>query len=221
MNNIDKQLLYIATTTRPDIAAAVSILCRKVNSPRQCDWTAVKRVIRYLKETINWKLKLEAVGDLKLIGYVDADWAGDRSDRKSTSGYLFKLGEGVISWISKKQISVALSSTEAEYIAASLASQELVWLRQLLSDLHIPCIESTTLYEDNQGCIKIASNEKINARTKHIDVRHHHLRDLQFRGIINLEYCPSDQMLADIMTKPLTRDKLYNLRDKIGLCLDN
>src|SRR5664279_323622 len=102
-------LLYIATTTRPDIAAAVSILCRRVSTPRKCDWTAVKQVIRYLKETINLKLKLKAVDNLQLVGYVDADWAGDKSDRKSTSGYLFKLGEAIISWLSKKQGSVALS----------------------------------------------------------------------------------------------------------------
>jgi len=186
-----------------------------------CDWTAVKRVIRYLKETINWKLKLKAVNDLQLVGYVDADWAGDKSDRKSTSGYLFTFGEGIISWMSKKQGSVALSSTEAEYIAAALASQELVWIRQLLSDLHIPCAQPTTLYEDNQGCIKIACNEKISARTKHIDVRHHHLRDLQFRGVVDLEYCATDKMLADVMTKPLPRDKLHDISDQIGLYIES
>jgi len=109
----------------------------------------VKRVVRYLKETINLKLKLEASNILELVWYIDADWAADKSDRKSADGYLFKLGKGLISWMSKKQGSVALSSTEAEYIAASLASQELVWLRQPLSDLHIPCALSTTLYEDN------------------------------------------------------------------------
>ena len=215
-----RALLYIATTTRPDIAAAVSILCRRVSSPRKCDWTAVKQVIRYLKETIHLKLKLKVVDNLQLVGYVDADWAGDKSDRKSNSGYLFKLGEGTISWLSKKQGSVALSSTEAEYIAAALASQELVWLRQLLSDLHMPCTQSTTLYEDNQGCIKIACNEKISARTKHIDVRHHHLRDLQTRGIIDLEYCASEQMLADVMTKPLARDKLHNISDQLGMYIE-
>src|SRR6218665_3407705 len=174
-------LLYIlmATTTISDIATAVSVLCHRVSKPRQCDWTAVKRVIRYLKETINVKLRLEASDNMELVGYVDADWADDKSDRKSTSGYLFKLGEGVISWMSKKQGSVALSST---------------------------------LDENNQGCIKIACNDKVSARTKHIDVRHHHLRELQFRGVTNLKYCASDQMIADIMTKPLTRDKLLNIR---------
>src|SRR6218665_1647690 len=85
----------------------------------------------------------------------------------------------------------------------------------------MPCAQSTTLYENNQGCIKIACNEKVSARTKHIDVRHHHLRDLQFREVMNLKYCASDQMRADIMTKPLTRDKLLNISNQIGLCTDN
>jgi len=211
-------LLYIATTTRPDIAAAVSILCRRVSSPRQCDWTAVKRVMRYLKETINLKLKLTTCDNLQLVCYADADWAGDTLDRKSTSGYLFQLGDTVVSWLSKKQGSAPLSSTEAEYISAALASQELIWIRQLLTDLHMPCTQPTTMYEDNQGRIKLASNEKINARTKHIDIRFHHLRDLQTSGIINLKYCSTEQMLADIMTKPLGRDKLNNINDQIGLC---
>jgi transposase InsO family protein len=211
-------LLYVAITTRPDISAAVSILCRKVSSPRQCDWTAVKRVIRYLKQTVNMQLKLCKDDNLKLIGYVDADWAGDKTDRKSTSGYLFQLGKATISWTSKKQESVALSSTEAEYIAAATASQEMIWLRQLLSDLQVPIIGPTVMYEDNQGCIKLACNEKSSARTKHIDVRHHHLRDLQARNIIDLKYCASDQMLADVMTKPLARHKLNSISELMGLC---
>lgn len=210
-------LLYIATTTRPDITTAVSILSRRVSTPRQCDWTAVKRVIRYLKETINLKLKLEAADDLQLIGYVDADWAGDKSDRKSSSGYLFELGNNTISWLSKKQTTVALSSTEAEYIAAALASQELLWLRQLLIDLDIPCTEATTIFEDNQGCIKLVCVGKMNARNKHIDIRHHHLRDLQTKGIMDLKYCSTDEMLADVMTKPLNRHKLIGINNRIGL----
>jgi hypothetical protein len=210
-------LLYISTTTRPDITAATSILSRRISAPRQCDWTAVKRVIRYLKETINLKLKLEAGNELQLVGYVDADWAGDRSDRKSTSGYLFQLGGSTISWSSKKQGTVALSSTEAEYIAAALASQELIWLRQLLTDLDIPCTGATTIFEDNQGCIKLVCVGKMNARTKHIDIRHHHLRDLQTKGIMDLKYCQTNKMLADVMTKPLNRDKLKGINNQIGL----
>ena len=117
-----------------------------------------------------------------------------------------------VSWSSKKQVSVALSSTEAEYVSAAYASQEAVWLRQLLTDLGISLPQATTIYEDNQGCIKLANTEKVNARTKHIDVRHHYLRDLVDRNMINLVYCESDSMIADALTKPIPRPKFEELR---------
>ncbi|XP_073510837.1 uncharacterized protein [Phyllobates terribilis] len=160
-------LLYIATTTRPDITAAVGILCRRVSKPCQRDWNATKRILQYLKETQRLNLKISASGDLTLRGYVDTDWAGDRSDRKSTSGYLIKLGENSISWSGRKQVSVALSSTEAEYVSPVYTSQVVIWLKQLLEDFGKPLAQPTVIYEDNQGCIKLASSEKISARTKH------------------------------------------------------
>ena len=151
------------------------------------------------------KLKICADSNLELVGYADADWAGDINDRKSTSGYLYKLGKSLISWSSKKQLSVALSSTEAEYVSAAYASQEAVWLRQLLKDLAISPIQSTPIFEDNQGCIKLATSANIKARTKHIDIRHHHLRDLVDSDVINFVYCDTDNMIADALTKPLPR----------------
>ncbi|KAM4045526.1 uncharacterized protein ACNLHF_009382 [Anomaloglossus baeobatrachus] len=139
-------LLYISTITRPDITTAVGILCRYVEKPRQKDWNAVKRVLRYLKETQGVNLKLSAAGNLKLTGYADADWAGDSQDRKSTSGYVFKIGESSISWSSRKQVSVALSSTEAEYVSTAYASQEIIWLKQLMDDLGKPLTQPTVIY---------------------------------------------------------------------------
>jgi hypothetical protein len=208
-------LLYIATTTRPDIAAAISILCRSVDKPCKRDWKAVKDVMWYLKQSVHLKLKMSADSEIDLIGYVDADWAGDTVDRKSTSGYLFQLGGSSISWSSHKQMSVALSSTEAEYVAAAYASQEAVWLRQLHNDLGEPAVGATRLYEDNQGCIKLATSEKINARTKHIDIRHHHLRDLAENGIVELIYCETNNMIADAMIKPLPAPRFKELRAKM------
>jgi hypothetical protein len=213
-------LLYVATTTRPDIAAAIGILCRRVSKPRQRDWSAVKQTMRYLKQTINFKFEISTGLDINLIGYVDADWAGDTTDRKSTSGHIFQLGGNAISWSSKKQTSVALSSTEAEYVAAATASQEIIWLRQLLQDLGEATTGPTLLYEDNQRCIKLANSERINARTKHIDIKHHHLRDLTERNVIKFEYCETDKMLADVLTKPLAKQKLQELRTVIGVIND-
>ena len=210
-------LLYVATTTRPDITAAIGILCRRVSNPRQRDWNAVKRVIRYLKQTVSLKLKISADNNLDLVGYVDADWAGDVSDRKSTSGYLYMIGQSSVSWSSKKQVSVALSSTEAEYIAASYASQEAIWLREVLNDLGIALTQPTILHEDNQSCIKLATSDKNSTRTKHIDVRHHYLRDLVVQEMIDFMFCETSMMIADVLTKPLPRPKFEKLRTDMGL----
>jgi len=157
-------LLYLATNTRPDIAVSTSILARKVSQPCQSDWTEVKRVYRYLKETINKRLRLGDSCDqepTQLIGYADANWGGDRSDRKSNTGYFLTWNGGTISWASRKQDCVALSSTESEYIAVAEATQDAIWTERLLSDLHEPTKEATLIYEDNQSCIKLIDTEKI------------------------------------------------------------
>lgn len=159
--------------------------------------------MRYLKQTINFKLEISTGSDINLIGYVDADWAGDTTDWKSASGYIFQLGGNAISWSSKKQTSVALLSTEAEYVVAATASQKVIWLRQLLQDLGEVTTGPTRLYEYNQGCIKLANSERINARTKHIDIKHHHLRDLTESHVMKFEICETDKMLADVLTKLL------------------
>ncbi|XP_073422172.1 uncharacterized protein [Dendrobates tinctorius] len=150
------KLLYLATVTRTDIAVAVGILSRKVSKPNKTDWNAVKRVIRYLKGTSNDKLKLPTSDKCIVTGYVDADVAGDPTDRKSTIGYLFFLSGRPTSWTSKKQSIVMLSSTEAEYVAAAHASQEVLWLRQLLTDLGQTQLEPTKINKDNQGCLVFA-----------------------------------------------------------------
>lgn len=209
-------LLYIATVSRPDIAVAFGFLCRRVEKPSQYDWNAAKRVIRYLMSTSEAKLRLSSAKDDKLIIYVDADWAGDKVDRKSTSGYVFLFGRAVIAWCSRKQTSVAISSTEAEYIAASFASRELLWLRQLFKDMGIPLREPITMYEDNQGCIKLISGSG-SARSKHIDVCYHQIRDLLEKGLIKVYYCLSEEMLADILTKPLAREEFMELAKLLGM----
>ncbi|XP_043937492.1 secreted RxLR effector protein 161-like [Protopterus annectens] len=164
-------------TTHPDIAAAKSIFCSCVSKPCQTDWNSIKKRMRYIKDTKGLSLKLSAVRDLNLKGYVDSDWVGDLNTCKSTSGYLFKLENSSISWSSKKQISMMLSSTEAEYISFPYASYKAIWLRQLHEDLGEPVSQPMVLYEDNQRYIKLATSQKINARTDHIDVRHHCIHD--------------------------------------------
>jgi hypothetical protein len=139
-----------------------------MSDPTEEDWTAAKRIIRYIKLESSLGLTYRSDRNIELIGYSDADWAGDEKTRRSTSGYVFLLGGAAISWSSRKQQTVDLSSTESEHISASLTVQEAIHLKSLLKDLYHEQKEPTTLHMDNQGAIKIASNPVANKRTKHI-----------------------------------------------------
>ena len=165
--------MYLSVCSRPDIAFAVGSLARHSAKPGKSHWTAVKRVLRYLSGTINQGIIFRRSESASIVGYSDADWAGDRQDRKSTSGYLFQIAGGPISWRSKKQDTVALSTAEAEYVALSFASQETIWLRRLTSELNSPPDGPTTILEDNQSAIAMARNPQFHGRAKHIDIRHH------------------------------------------------
>jgi hypothetical protein len=160
--------------------------------------------MRYLKGTMELKLTLGGK-DISLQGYCDADWGGDASTRKSTTGYVFFLGVGAISWNSKRQPTVALSTTEAEYMAASQSAKEAIWLRQLMADVGCVQGEATIIMCDNQGCIALAKNPKHHSRTKHIDVQHHFIREKIEDEVIELRYCPTEHMVADVLTKALGR----------------
>lgn len=209
-------LLYVAVHSRPDISISSSILGRQVSKPTVADWTEAKRVLRYLVGTNDYALKLDGTNE-GLEGFADADWAGNVTDRKSNSGYLFRYGGGLVSWCARKQQCVALSSTEAEYVSLSECCQELLWLEKLLKDLGEEVEEPITIFEDNQSCIKQLKQEGVTKRSKHIDTKFHFVKDLAASGRVAVHYCPSEEMLADILTKPLSRLKLENLREQIGL----
>ena len=210
-------LLYSAIATCPDIAQAVEVVAKFSSKPNEAHLTAAKRILRYFKGTLNLAIKYQK-SDEGLIGYTDSDWAGDLDDRHSTTGNVFLMASGPISWLSKKQAVVALSTSEAEYVALSLATQEVVWLRKLLiTDLKAASQQPTTLMEDNQGAIAIARNPVAHARTKHIDIRYHYIREAMQNGIVNLCYCPTEVMIADILTKPLPKERFEMLRDTMGL----
>ena len=152
-----------------------------------------------------------------LHGFTDSDWMGSVVDRKSTSGYCFSLGSAMISWSSRKQSSVAQSTAEAEYIAASAASREAVWLRKLLSDLFRTELEPTVIHCDNQSCIKLTENPVFHDRSKHIEMRYHYIRDMIQRKVLILQYVPTAEQTADIFTKPLPLIKFAYFRDKLGV----
>lgn len=214
------RLLYISVNTRPDIAASVSILAQKVSTPSQEDWTQLKRVVKYLKSTADMKLKLSNIGiqeNSALHAYVDANWAEDRTTRKSNSGYVFLLNGAVVSWCCRKQTCVSLSSTEAEYVALAEACQEALWMRQLLKDMNQVVTTATTIYEDNQGCLCLTKSGKFSNRTKHIDTKFHFVKDCVDKQLIECKYCPTDLMVADLLTKPLPPKRHSILRQKCNV----
>ena len=199
-------LMYVMLGTRPDIAYAVGIVSQHCTNPNGHHWTAVKRIFRYLAGTRG--LGILYGGGARSKGFCDSDWGGS-SDRRSTSGYVFMLNGGAISWASRKQPTVALSSTEAEYIALTQATKEVLWLRSLFYEIGAPkhAQEISQISSDNQGAIALAKNPGFHARSKHIDIQYHFIREHTDTdtGTITLEYCPTDEMTADILTKGLPR----------------
>lgn len=209
-------LLYAAVATRPDIAQAVSVVAKYTAAPSEAHMTAARRILKYLKGSSNMGLVYRREGG-NLHAYADADWAGDQDDRKSTTGNVVILAGAAISWLSKKQQSVALSTTGAEYVALSQCAQEIVWLRRLLCEIGDSVMPSTTVFEDNQGAIKLAHNPGSSRRTRHIDIRFHFTREAIEEGVIDLVYCHTLDMTADLLTKPIPRQQFQRLREKLGL----
>ena len=178
-------LLYLSTWTRPDITYAVSNVAKFCSKPTKEHWIAVKRILSYLKGTTElclWYVRGQASDSL---GFSDAGWAGDRTDRRSTSGYVFQIGEAAISWRSKQQSYVALCTAEAEYIALASASQEAIWLQRLLNDMHCEKNNPMVIKEDNQSAISITKNPQFHGHAKHIDIKYHYVRELVDKGPFN------------------------------------
>uniref|UniRef100_A0AAV1VJI6 Integrase catalytic domain-containing protein n=1 Tax=Peronospora matthiolae TaxID=2874970 RepID=A0AAV1VJI6_9STRA len=213
-------LMHLTTATRPDIAYAVSFVSRFMKKPQEEHWVAVKRIFRYLQGTKMHGICYKPSAKIDFRGYSDADWAGDLADRKSTSGYVFMLLGAPVSWGSKKQPSVSLSTSEAEYIALSLAIQEGKWINRLLCEIMAAANEEgpeLVIREDNQSCIKMTKNPVNHGRAKHIDIKYHHIRDEVKRGEVKLEYCETTLMLADIMTKGLHGPRHKDLTAALGI----
>jgi hypothetical protein len=205
--------------TRPDIAHSVGIVSRFMEKPTTEHLAAVKQVLRYVKGTLDHGCVYEKGEEgLKVHGYSDSDLAGDIDDRKSTSGMVFYLGCNPISWCSQKQKVVALSSCEAEYIAASSAACQGLWLGRLLTDLMMKKeVEPVVLRIDNQSAIALCKNPVFHERTKHIEIRYHFIRDCVEAGSIDVQYVCTNEQLADILTKALSRPKFQEMRCKIGV----
>uniref|UniRef100_A0A2N9GGD9 Reverse transcriptase Ty1/copia-type domain-containing protein n=1 Tax=Fagus sylvatica TaxID=28930 RepID=A0A2N9GGD9_FAGSY len=209
-------LVYL-TVTRPDISYAVHIVSQFMAAPRSLHYAAVLRILRYLKGTLFHGLHFSSQSSLTLQAYSDADWAGDPTDRRSTTGYCFLLGDSLISWRSKKQSVVARSSTEAEYRALADTTAELLWLRWLLQDLGIDCSTAVPIHCDNRSAIQIAHNDVFHERTKHIEIDCHFVRHHLLQGTLQLRSVSSQDQLADIFTKPMPPGRFRDLISKLKL----
>ena len=208
-------LNYCAVATRPDIAFPVSLLAQFMENPGRVHWEAVKRIFCYLLGTKDWKL-VYGTTDRGLEGYTDAD-GSSQEHRHAISGYAYLVNGGAISWSSKKQELVTLSTAESEYVAATYAAKEALWLRRLISEIYQPLTEPITLYSDSQSAIALTKDGSYHARTKHIDIRYHFIRFVVQDGSINLIYCPTDDMAADILTKALPNIKAKHFAQALGL----
>ena len=204
------KLLYASSCTRPDITAAISHLSRFMSKPQVRHWDQAKRVLRYLKGTTHYALRHSADASLAPVFYQDASYA-DEDGALSRTGFLVMMAGAAVNWGSQRQHSVALSTVEAEYMALCAATQEAMFVRQLLADLGQQQSEPSVMMDDNQGCIALSKNTMTTKRSKHINVRYHYCREKVAAGDILVVYCPTADMLADVLTKPLPRDRHVKL----------
>jgi hypothetical protein len=208
-------LLYL-TASRPDIMFATCLCARYQSCPKESHLQAVKRIFRYLKGCPNLGLWYPKDSGFDLIGYSDSDFAGCKIDRKSTSGGCQLLGNRLVSWSSKKQHSVSISTAEAEYVAAGSCCAQILWMQHQLEDYGV-CASRTPIFCDNTSAIAITNNPVLHSRTKHIDIRYHFIRDHVMKEDVELHFIPTDYQLADLFTKPLDEARFTFLISKLGM----
>jgi hypothetical protein len=195
--------LQYLTMTRHDLAFAVNRVCQYIQSPTDAHWASVKRILRFVKGTVNQGLLIQRSGTTMLSGFSDADWAGCPDDRRSTSGFAVFLRDNLVSWSSRKQATVSHSSTEAEYKALTNVTAEMIWVQSLLKELGVFQHKPPRLWCDNLGATYLASNLVFHARTKHIEVDFHFVREQVARKALDIRFISSKDQLADMLTKPL------------------
>lgn len=211
-------LTYATMTTRPDLAAAVNFLSQFQSCPNEIHWVHLRRILRYIKGSIDFGLTYRRNKTSPMIEvFSDADWANNLSNRRSVNGCLFKVFGSTVCWITRKQQTVALSSTEAELAALCVAACHVMWLTRLLQDLWCESNEPVIMYEDNQSAMKVSEESKDYGRLKHVDVKLHFLRDLIKRNQVRLQFIPSSDQPADMMTKGLPTSTFQRHRASIGL----
>lgn len=208
--------MYLAVGTRPGITFAVNSLSQYNTCYSKEHWIAAKRILRYIKGTLEYGIVFRKTG-AELQGFVDAEWGSCIDDRRSYTGYVFMFAGAAISWESRKQRTVALSSMQAEYMTLTEGAKEAIHLRRFLREIGVNIKNPTPIWNDNQGAQKLAQNAAFHNRTKHISIRHHFVREVLKKGIIEIGYIPTGEMMADILTKGLGGPKHLEHVKRMGL----
>ena len=204
-----------SVVTRPDVAACVSMASRYLNEPKQAHVIFATRVLQYLYATREMKLVYTKTQNPELKVFADSSWSDDPDTRRSRYGYLIFYGDALISWKSKLHSCVALSTAEAEYVAATESCKELLWLKYLFEELEHEFSSPISLYEDNEACIKMSKNHMVSARNKHLETKMHYIREKVEDGTIMLQHIGTKNQLADLLTKTLPHTTYTHLRDQI------
>jgi hypothetical protein len=194
------------------------MIARFMEHPLETHMTAAKRILRYIRGTSEHGVLYKRGRQAELTAYTDSDYGGDVDDMKSTSGYIFMLGSGAVSWSSRKQPIVTLSTTEAEFIAAAYCVCQGIWIKRILESIGLKQQQCLEVFCDNSSTIKLSKNPVLHGRCKHIDIRFHFLRNLSCDGKVELKHCASQNQLADIMTKALKLESFEKLKGRLGIC---
>jgi histone deacetylase 1/2 len=209
--------LQYLTLTHPDLAFSVNKICQFLHAPTTEHWTAVKRILRYVKDTLKLGITFTKSSSTLLSAFSDADWAGDLDDRRSTGGFAIFVGPNLVSWSARKQETVSRSSTEAEYKALANATAELIWVEALLAELGVRLLQKPSLWCDNLGATYLSANPVFHARTKHTEIDFHFIRERVAKNRLAIHFISSKDQVADGFTKALPVKKLDEFKRNLNL----